>query len=455
MKKKLSLQLILLLLLQWSSKAQSLPGYDSLIRKLATDFETPGIVVAVLDGDKYQEYRFGYSNLESRKPVSSKTVFNVASVSKLLTGIAVMQLAEKGMIDLDKPIEEYLTRWKLPSAAFDSRLVTVRRVLNHSAGLSSEFGPGFTPKDSLLPLVEILSGKSPKRKPLIIETEPGKQHVYSNPGFGLLQLLIEEISGMSFAGYMKKNIFDKLNMSQSGFTDPLVYPDQPDLATPYDYRLNALDQERFVVLAAAGLLTTLSDLEKMMLEETTGQHLLRKETYEKMIDVKTPEIYGLAHIIHRYKNETAHAGHTGLGSGWNSSYQFIPGTKKAIIVLTNGDNGFYIHNTLVGYWYYTITGKRLESCKTAPDKKLNRISLFIEIATEEGLMSKEEANKSTGEVERARNALKENDFSGFGNRLSELEKKLNTSITDKEILKNLKEGFTSCYYWIGMPWFNQ
>ena len=435
--------------------AQPDPKYDSLIKKLASDFETPGVAVAVMSGSEFKEYVFGFSNIEAREKISRNTIFNVASISKLITGIAVLQLAEEGRIELDKPIETYLKNWKLPGEQYSSDEVTIRRVLNHSAGLSGEFGPGFSPQDSLLSLADILSGKSTKRKALTIEFNPGSQHSYSNPGFGLLQMMIEDVSGMSFNDYMKKNIFEKINMTGSGFVDPLSLTNKNNLATPYDYRMTPLNQERFVVLAAAGLLTTLSDMEKMMLEETQQNKILKKSAYNQMWGNNDGSIYGLAHTIQKYKAEPALVGHTGLGMGWNSSYQFIPGTDKGIIILTNGDNGFYIHNMLTGYWYFSVTGKTLESCKAAPEKKLNRIEFYIEFSAEEGMLAKSEAESDLKILMEVRNDLKESNFTGLKEKLAELEKNLISSIKNENRKTEIKEAIRSCFYWIDMPWFNK
>lgn len=105
-------------------------------------------------------------------------------------------------MDLDAPIENYLTRWKSPASSFLSSQITVRRFLNHSAGLSQAFGPGFVKEERLPLLVDILSGKSTKRPSLGIVYEPGTTYTYSNPGYGLLQLLIEEVSHVTFEEYM-------------------------------------------------------------------------------------------------------------------------------------------------------------------------------------------------------------------------------------------------------------
>lgn len=204
-----------------TSDAQGI-HYENLIQKLVADFETPGVAVGIFNNDVFNEYFNGYSNIELEKEIDRNTQFNVASISKVVTAIAIMQLVERGKVALDQPINNYLTSWKIKSDKFNTDKVTVRRILNHTAGLSREFGPGFNSQDSLVSLVDIFTGNSEKREPLSIVYDPGSSSLYSNMGYGLLQLLIEDISGTTFNEYISKNVFEPLGMSQSTFQDHIA-----------------------------------------------------------------------------------------------------------------------------------------------------------------------------------------------------------------------------------------
>ncbi len=432
-------------------KAQTLADYDSLIHKLMIDFKTPGIAVAVFKNNHWSEYIVGVSNIETRQPVTSNSLFNVASISKMLTAMAVMQLVEAGQIDLDAPVENYLARWEFPESNSPSSQVTSRRVLNHSAGLSQEFGPGFVKEDKLLPLVDILSGKTAKRQPLRIVYEPGTKHMYSNLGFGLLQLLIEEVTHLKFEVYMQEHLFNPLQMTSSSFKDPLSKELSDQLVTPYNHRLAPYGQERFVVTSATGLLTNLKDLE-LLLEAEINKNLISKTGYDDMHRSDSTG-YGLGHMVTKLNNETLFIGHTGLGMGWNASFQFTPDSRDGIIVLTNGDNGYYIHYTLIGYWCYSITGKRIETSKVAPDKKLNWISLYLEISLEEDVIDKEEFNAFEKQLAGIRTHLKDDQLNAFVAQCTDMQTKLNNRIKDVDILENFNSAFASCLYWLNMPWF--
>ena len=154
------------------------------------------------------------------KLVDRNTVFQVASLSKYVSAIGVMKLAQDGKLDLDVPIYEYLTRWHLPKSDFDNSKVTVRRLLSHTAGLTDGLGyAGFENTEDVQTLEASLT-KAKDADPgsdgrTVVGIEPGMEWRYSGGGFTLLQLIIEEVSGQSFDAYMKTEIFEPLQMNSS------------------------------------------------------------------------------------------------------------------------------------------------------------------------------------------------------------------------------------------------
>ncbi|MDH3494473.1 MAG: serine hydrolase, partial [Acidobacteriota bacterium] len=247
----------------------------------------------------------------------------------------------------------------------------------------------------------------------------------------------------------------KLRMHSSSFRDPLLLKFSDALAKPYDHRMSPLGQERFVVVAAAGLISNLADLEKLLLAETKHDGLITKSLTAELHKAPPEGVYGMGHITTRYGEKIAYMGHTGLGMGWNSSFQFIPNSGSGIIVLTNGDNGFYIHNTLTCAWYYSRTKRSDKSCKVAPDKKLNLFEYVLEASYEKGLIEKTEFDKSKAELKAGRNDLNSGKFEESIERISVLRKELKAAIKDAELLGILDQAFDSYSYWIGMPWMKQ
>ena len=219
----------------------------------------PGLAIAVIkDRELAWAQGIGLANVAEEQKVTPETVFNVGSVSKCVAAWGMMQLVEQGKVDLDAPIEDSVTGWKLPDSEFDSKGVTLRRLLSHTAGLSLHGYPGFQTEEELPTLADSLSGATNGRGDVRIVHEPGSKWQYSGGGYTLAQLMLEEQAEQDFATYMRENVFQPLGMNSSdyGWTDRI----SGNAATPYDENGEAIEPEHFAALAAAGLQTTVTDL---------------------------------------------------------------------------------------------------------------------------------------------------------------------------------------------------
>jgi CubicO group peptidase (beta-lactamase class C family) len=246
------------------------------------------------------------------KTVDRNTVFQVTSLSKWVSAFGVMKLVEQGKLDLDVPISKYLTRWQLPESEFNNDGVTVRRLLSHTAGLTDGLGySGFEPGVPVQPIEESLTKASDADEgssgSVHVGIEPGSEFNYSGGGYTLLQLLVEEVSGQSFASYMKETIFEPLNMMHSSYT----WEDSSGfkLAEFYNSDGSEAIHYRYTSLAATSLYTSLSDLEvffqvflKGSNNEQIGRKLLKPKTIKMMREpnAKTMgmDIWGLGTIVY-------------------------------------------------------------------------------------------------------------------------------------------------------------
>jgi len=136
------------------------------------------------------------------QPVNKNTVFPVASISKWVTSFGVLKLVEQGKLDLDKPVDDYLTRWHLPESEFDNKKVTVRKLLSHSSGLIDDLGyDGFTPNETVQTIEESLTKASDTEYSYGVAKvgyEPGSEYMYSGAGYTLLQLLTDVTQSHNF-----------------------------------------------------------------------------------------------------------------------------------------------------------------------------------------------------------------------------------------------------------------
>lgn len=177
---------------------------------------TPGAVLAlVLDGRVIYEKGFGVANVETGQPVSSELLFRTGSVGKMLTSAVAVRMAAEGRLSLDEPIGRYV---KLAPGL--SRL-TLRQLLSHSAGLISGIAV-CCPQDESALKTEIQNWKDKD----FFFTEPGKVFSYSNYGFMIAGLVLQEVAGKPYADLMHDYLFAPLGMERSFFrpTEVMTYP---------------------------------------------------------------------------------------------------------------------------------------------------------------------------------------------------------------------------------------
>jgi CubicO group peptidase (beta-lactamase class C family) len=304
----------------------------------------PGVAVAVVrDGEPVWSGGYGLASVKDGTQVDADTVFQVASISKTLTAWGVMHLVETGQVALDAPIESYLTRWAFPPSQYDSSGVTVARVLNHTAGLNRVDGYPLPVGQPLPTIEEALDGNNGGGQSLRIDLEPGQQFNYSNAGYTLLQLMIEEVTGERFSDYMQAVILDPLGMTHSTF-DPARVPDQ---ATGYYSSGDPLPHYRLTEQAAGGLYSTANDLALLVAAgmpgpdgEAVGRGVLTSESVHAMMapqSMPDGSLVSLGHLNDNLDNGLTTTGNNGHNTGWITNMVMIPQLGEGIVILTNSD----------------------------------------------------------------------------------------------------------------------
>lgn len=264
---------------------------EEFVSKFAKEFfpkamEEKGIpgaaFVVVKDGKVIHQSSYGVADIASKNPiVPDKTLFRLASMSKLVTATAVMQLAQQGKLELDDEIEKHIGfRLRNP---FETK-VTVRHLLTHTSGLDNRAIGTFTTDGGELPsLYQHLKDFCP---PVIFA--PGTRFSYSNYGFGLLGLAIERISRMSFEDYVQKNVLSPLGMNDTTFDQ--VHIDKSRLASGYfNFKGGKQPVEyRLLNIPPAGAMTgAVTDFAKFMIMhlqngQFEGKEILKVETSKLM-----------------------------------------------------------------------------------------------------------------------------------------------------------------------------
>jgi CubicO group peptidase (beta-lactamase class C family) len=365
---------------------------DSKMPLLLQELSLPGIAIALIERCQVQAVRcYGFANKERQELLGEDHRFRLASISKPVSALGVMTLVERGLLDLDAPIDTYLTRWHLPTDGIDPEGITARGLLSHSAGLAAGGGTGVNPSYPMPSLVDILSGKvtppldenqlayyeqvgleiEEVLRPPTIVARPGEQYVYSNSGYALLQLLIEDISGQSFCDYMQQFVLEPLGMRSSGFEHPIP---TDAFATPYDDEGNAIPIYHLVARAAGGMNSTIGDLARFTCAEMrgpAGEPAGRKVLTEDSIALMhTPIMYaesemgfdfhtGLGHLICDIDGLT-NVHHTGGFAGWRSVMSFNPASRDGFVALINSSGGNPLWMQLIRDWAESL-GKDLGS----------------------------------------------------------------------------------------------
>ncbi|MEM7373107.1 MAG: serine hydrolase [Bacteroidota bacterium] len=351
------------------STEQFVAEMNEKIPQLLQEFSIPGAAIALIaDGEIVLQKGYGYSNLEKGIKVDINTGFNVGSISKTVAAWGVMKLVHEGKIELDAPASTYVSRWQFPSSKYDSDEVTPRRLLSHTAGLSLHSVSAGPPYDDLPTLEEWLNGENNGLGRVEIILEPGSQYTYSGGGYGVLQLIIEEVSGQTFEEYMQANILDPLGMTNSSYKiDNKIMSAS---ASPYDKYGEATDFELFTVQAGAGLHTSLEDFTRFAManlyrhpDKATYNPVLPSDMIRQMMVpvLATNGRYrrGLGYLTTHIGTSWVFGGHGGSNTGWQANFTVDPASNDGFVVLTNGGGGYSICNQMVCDWVAWKTGESL------------------------------------------------------------------------------------------------
>jgi CubicO group peptidase (beta-lactamase class C family) len=237
------------------------PFVDSVMTAEMAREKIPGAgFVFVQDGRVVMSRGYGLANVATRRSSSPEsTIWRIGSISKVVTATAVMTLVDQRKVDLDAPVTRYVNRVTIPKTYPEP--VTVRHLLTHTAGFD-EIRPGTQAETSegVLPFARFLNGKLIRVRP------PGKVIAYSTYGITLAGELVEEVSGETFEGYLKRHIFEPLGMTRSSITVPNEMAG--DLAIGYEYEADSLvpqPWEWYHTTPASSVNATVADMARFLL----------------------------------------------------------------------------------------------------------------------------------------------------------------------------------------------
>lgn len=316
---------------------------DSLISSKLKQENIPGAAfVFVKDGKIFYSKGYGLANIEKNIPVDpSKTIFRIGSISKVFTADALMQLADKKIIDLHEDVNNYLRTTKLPSSF--TTPITASNILTHTAGLD-EIRPGTQAPDaaSLQPLNDFLKDKMVRLWP------PGETVMYSTYGVTLGGLIIEEKTNQSFENYLLDNICKPLQMNSTCITIPKELQD--NVAVGYEYSGGANIPQRwewYHTSPASSVNSTATDMAHWMIAHLNGgqyanKKIMSKDMMNEMVKHQFsmhPKMYGMAYgFFEEYYNNIRFIYHEGNMAGYSSLAVLIPGMNAGYFFVSQHEN---------------------------------------------------------------------------------------------------------------------
>ncbi|HSK71400.1 MAG TPA: serine hydrolase domain-containing protein [Pyrinomonadaceae bacterium] len=315
---------------------------DSYIQTEMRNLHIPAVSLAVVrNGQIVKAKGYGLANIEANSAATSKTVYEIGSMTKQFTAAAVMMLVEEDKVSLDDKITKYF-----PGAPDWWNQITVRHLLNHTSGIQNHVAV----PDYLDLFKTSITGKNfPSREEILkefyklpSEFAPGETWSYDNTGYYLLGIIIEKASGKEFFQFLNERIFKQLGMNETRSTDsrPVV----PNRASGYEWVNGAYENRPilapFVPFSAGCILSTVEDLAKWD-AALYGEKLLKKSSLEQMwtpaktINGAMPSFdHGFGWFIENYRGQRD-IHHSGGTLGFSSVIHRFVDDKLTIIILTN------------------------------------------------------------------------------------------------------------------------
>jgi CubicO group peptidase (beta-lactamase class C family) len=305
----------------------------------------PGIAIGVVaDQDLVWATGFGFADTTAKTRMTPATKFRMASHSKLFTATSVMQLREQGKLRLDDPVAKYLPWFKVIPSDSDDPPITVEELLTHSSGLPREAGAHWTTFE--FPTKDELRALMPART---APFAPEVRWKYSNLAYSVAGLIVEAVSGQTYADYVQREIFQPLGMDASS-----VDKDVSGLAVGYGRRMpdGSRATNPFIdargMAAATGVTSTVEDMAKFASAQFRkgprgGAQILSTGSLREMHRVRVLEnnwTQGNAiGFAVRKAGDKVYVSHGGSYPGYQTNTTLWLDGKVAVIVLTNADDG--------------------------------------------------------------------------------------------------------------------
>ena len=319
------------------------------LEELMRRYNVPGVSIAVIKDFKVDWFKgYGVADVETGEPVTTKSLFQAASISKPVNAMAVLRAVQDGKFGLDDDIDTVLTSWKVPTNEFTrARDITPRMLMSHTSGTDDGFGfPGYHPSEPVPTLAQIMKGERPSNVgPVVVARLPFTRYKYSGGGVTMMQLALMDVVRKPYEEYLQEKVLKPIGMVSSTFQQPPHPKWEKHTTRAHDSKGRARDAKWHVYpeQAAAGMWTTAEDLCKFAIEvqlslKGESNKVLSKELMREMVTPVGIGNYAVGFAILK-KGEGWYFGHG--GGNWGFNCHLLAHTVKGYgyAVMTNSDSG--------------------------------------------------------------------------------------------------------------------
>jgi CubicO group peptidase (beta-lactamase class C family) len=351
---------------------------DSIIKKNLEQQRIPGAAVALVhEGRVVFSQCYGYADVQKKIPITENTYFMIGSLTKSFTALAVLKLIEQGKIDLNADIRKYIPDFSIKNFEGGETRITVNHLLTHTSGLMIDYyvRRNGRIKQSNADLLSQLRNE-------YLCFQPGSASKYSNIGYRLLGMIIENVTGERFENYLEKEIFKPLGLNQSSFLYTDAIAGHMSKGHNGDTEMSRIDNED---KPASGLFSTMMDLTTFLKflsssstpspagfdsNQITGSILKNANpAIDTFYDNKN--IYSSGWYLNSYQFKGIHTVLSGSGNinGFSTAITYLPEERLGIVILTNSSLGWKANMEIIARGLRGVIDALRDTVTLSPDQE--------------------------------------------------------------------------------------